>query len=218
MPSPVCLKGSRPCMGSVLEITLADSEPRRDCDALEAAFAEASRIECLLSAFRPESELSRLNRDAPRGPEKADPELLWLNGEARRYSCASDGAVDVTVAPLMPVALRDDRNGGMPLAPPSPRDPLAVGLRRVGACDGRFRYGHGGVRRARRRTRIRRDGEGIRRRRGRAGPQGPRHLVRAGHLRQHHLRHRPPAGPTCLAHRDPAPPRRRTRARRGSAR
>jgi thiamine biosynthesis lipoprotein len=119
-------------MGSVLEITLADSEPRRDCDALEAAFAEASRIECLLSAFRPESELSRLNRDAPRGPVKADPELLWLIGEARRYSRASDGAVDVTVAPLMRLwRFRDDRNGGMPLAPPSPEE-----IRSLLACVG----------------------------------------------------------------------------------
>jgi thiamine biosynthesis lipoprotein len=120
-------------MGSVLEITLADSKPHRDCDALEAAFAEASRIERLLSAFRPESELSRINRDAPRGPVKADPELLWLIGEALRYSRASDGAVDVTVAPLMRLwRFRDDRNGGMPLAPPSHEEIRSL-LARVGS-------------------------------------------------------------------------------------
>lgn len=114
-------------MGGVLEIALADSKPHRDCDALEAAFAEASRIERLLSAFRPESELSRINRDAPRGPVKADPELLWLIEQARCYSRASDGAVDVTVAPLMRLwRFRDDRNGGMPLAPPSPEEIRSV--------------------------------------------------------------------------------------------
>jgi len=132
MPSPVCLKGSRPCMGGVLEITLADSKPHRDCDALEAAFAEASRIERVLTAFRPESELCIINRDAPRGPVKADPELLWLIGEALRYSRASDGAVAVTVAPLMRLwRFRDDRNGGMPLAPPSPEE-----IRSLLACVG----------------------------------------------------------------------------------
>src|SRR3990172_423271 len=127
------LKGGRPCMGGVLEITLADAEPHRNCDALEAAFAEASRIERLLSAFRPESELSRINRDAPRGLVKADPELLWLIEEARRYSRASDGAVDVTVAPLMRLwRFRDDRHGGMPLAPPSPEE-IRLLLARVGS-------------------------------------------------------------------------------------
>lgn len=127
MPSPVYLRGSRPCMGGVLEITLADSKPHRDCDALEVAFAEASRIERLLSAFRPESELSKINRDAPRGPVKADPELLWLIERALRFSRASDGAVDVTVAPLMRLwHFRDDRNGGMPLAPPSPEEIRSV--------------------------------------------------------------------------------------------
>jgi len=69
--------------------------------AAEAALDEVDRIDRLMSHYRPESPLSRLNRDAGHRPVPVDAELLGLVAEALRYSRESGGAFDVTVGPLM---------------------------------------------------------------------------------------------------------------------
>ena len=68
---------------------------------LEAAFDEVDRIDRLMSHYKPESPLSRLNRDAAAGPVVVTPELFDFIAECLRYSRDSDGAFDITVGPLM---------------------------------------------------------------------------------------------------------------------
>lgn len=106
-------------MGSVLDVTLPGVGAEQGAELLRAAFAEASRIERLLSVFDPGSELSRINRKAPCGPVVADAELRGLIEQARRFWTMSGGAVDVTVSPLTRSwRARDDRHGGVPLRQP----------------------------------------------------------------------------------------------------
>lgn len=113
-------RGSRPCMGSVLDITFPGIDSEQGDEIFRAAFAEVLRIERLLSVFDPSSELSRVNREAPRGPVTVDAELLMLIEQARRFWTISGGAVDVTVSPLTRSwRARDDRDGGVPLPPPA---------------------------------------------------------------------------------------------------
>jgi thiamine biosynthesis lipoprotein ApbE/Na+-translocating ferredoxin:NAD+ oxidoreductase RnfG subunit len=107
-------------MGSILEITLPGVDPERGDALFKAGFAEARRIERLLSVFDPASEISRLNREAGFRPVAAADELVRLIEQARQFSNVSGGAVDVTVSPLMRLwRLRDDRQGGG-ARPPSP--------------------------------------------------------------------------------------------------
>jgi thiamine biosynthesis lipoprotein len=68
---------------------------------VDAAFDEVDRIDRLMSHYKPESPLSRLNREAARGPVTVGPELFGFLGECMRYSRDSEGAFDVTVGPLM---------------------------------------------------------------------------------------------------------------------
>ena len=68
---------------------------------LEAALDEVDRIDRLMSHYKPESPLSRLNRDAAAGPVVVTPELFDFIAECLRYSRDSDGAFDITVGPLM---------------------------------------------------------------------------------------------------------------------
>ncbi len=96
-----CFKESLPCMGSLLEITLYDKEIDRCRQAIKAAFAEALRLENLLSPFKPESELSKINRMAPHGPLKADPEVITLIQQALAFAHLTQGALDLTITPLM---------------------------------------------------------------------------------------------------------------------
>jgi thiamine biosynthesis lipoprotein len=69
--------------------------------AVSAALDEVDRIDRLMSHYKPESPLSRLNREAAQGPVATDPELFAFLVECLRYSRESDGAFDVTVGPLM---------------------------------------------------------------------------------------------------------------------
>jgi thiamine biosynthesis lipoprotein len=69
--------------------------------SVEAAFDEVDRIDRLMSHYRPESPLSRLNREAALGPVAVDPELFDFIAESLRYSRDAGGAFDITVGPLM---------------------------------------------------------------------------------------------------------------------
>jgi thiamine biosynthesis lipoprotein len=68
---------------------------------VEAAFDEVDRIDRLMSHYKPESPLSRLNREAADRAVAVEPELFDFIAESLRYSRDSDGAFDVTVGPLM---------------------------------------------------------------------------------------------------------------------
>jgi FAD:protein FMN transferase len=65
------------------------------------AFDEVDRIDRLMSHYRPDSPLSRINREAARHPVPVEAELFDFLAEAMRYHRESDGAFDVTVGPLM---------------------------------------------------------------------------------------------------------------------
>ena len=68
---------------------------------VEAALDEVDRIDRLMSHYKPESPLSRLNREAEGGPVAVEPELFDFIAEPLRYAASPDGAFDITVGPLM---------------------------------------------------------------------------------------------------------------------
>jgi thiamine biosynthesis lipoprotein len=68
---------------------------------VEDAFDEVDRIDRLMSHYKADSPLSRVNREAARHPVTVEPELFDFIAEAMRYNRESDGAFDITVGPLM---------------------------------------------------------------------------------------------------------------------
>jgi thiamine biosynthesis lipoprotein len=68
---------------------------------LEEAFDEVDRIDRLMSHYKADSPLSRVNREAARHPVAVEPELFDFIADALRYSYESGGAFDITVGPLM---------------------------------------------------------------------------------------------------------------------
>src|SRR5690349_24572178 len=77
----------------------------RDAAALpriaDEALDEVDRIDRLMSHYRPDSPLSRINREAALRPVAVNAELFDFIAEALRYSRESGGAFDITVGPLM---------------------------------------------------------------------------------------------------------------------
>ncbi len=67
----------------------------------DEAFDEVDRIDRLMSHYKAESPLSRINREAAQHPVAVDAELFDFIAEAMRYNRESGGAFDVTVGPLM---------------------------------------------------------------------------------------------------------------------
>jgi thiamine biosynthesis lipoprotein len=71
--------------------------------AMEAAFAEIGRLDRLLSTYRTDSELSRLNREGGKGWVAVSAETRMLVERSLAFSRASGGAFDPTVGPLVKI-------------------------------------------------------------------------------------------------------------------
>src|SRR5262245_52294275 len=67
----------------------------------EEAIAEIERLEEQLSLYRPSSEIAEVNARAARGPVRVSPPLFALLESARKLSTETDGAFDITIAPLV---------------------------------------------------------------------------------------------------------------------
>lgn len=88
-------------MATRFEIVLHGDDPARLRAAGEAALDEIDRLEAQLSLYRPTSDIARLNAEAARRPVRVEPELFQLLRRARDLSQESNGAFDMTVAPLV---------------------------------------------------------------------------------------------------------------------
>jgi thiamine biosynthesis lipoprotein len=96
-------EGSRVSMACVYAIEAYGPDAAALPKIVDEAFDEVDRIDRLMSNYRPESPLSRINREAADHAVAVDPELFDFLAESQRYSRESDGAFDVTVGPLMKV-------------------------------------------------------------------------------------------------------------------
>jgi thiamine biosynthesis lipoprotein len=67
-----------------------------------------------MSIYRPDSELSAVNREAYERPVKVSPELFEVMRESIRISRLTDGAFDVTVGPMMDLWKQAGENGEKP--------------------------------------------------------------------------------------------------------
>ena len=90
------LSDTRPLMGTEVSVYLWSDDPEAGRQALEEAFDEASRIDRLMSTYKDESEISKINRLAAQRATEASPELFTLLGRAMRISAMTDGAFDIT--------------------------------------------------------------------------------------------------------------------------
>lgn len=96
---------------------------------IAASLAEVERLERIMSLYRPDSALSRLNRDGALEDPPFD--LVRVLSESRRYGAISGGAFDVTVQPLWELyAGHFSRPDASPNGPPD--DAIAAAVARVG--------------------------------------------------------------------------------------
>ena len=100
-PPLACHEDSRVTMGCTATVRVCGPDVAALPALVGEALDEIDRVDRLMSNYRRESPLSRLNREAAKGPVEAEPELLDFLAECLRWSRESDGAFDITVGPLM---------------------------------------------------------------------------------------------------------------------
>jgi len=101
-------------MGSVFEISLTGRDSILLNDHINQAIAEISRIENLISEWKPETQVSEVNRLAGIRPVKVDQELLELTQRALEYSKMTDGAFDISIAAMDRIWVFDGSMDEMP--------------------------------------------------------------------------------------------------------
>jgi thiamine biosynthesis lipoprotein len=116
-------------MACVYAIDAYGTDPEALPRILDEAFDEVDRIDRLMSHYKSDSPLSRVNRDAARRPVPVEPELFDFIADAMRYTRESGGAFDITVGPLMKAWGFFGGEGRVPSD-----GELAAARRRVGAA------------------------------------------------------------------------------------
>ncbi|MGI8772568.1 MAG: FAD:protein FMN transferase [Acidobacteriaceae bacterium] len=92
---------SHPAMGTTYTLFLYAGDQAAANREAERAFAIVDDVDALLSNYQPQSELSRINREAYAAPVTTDPETFRFLKESVDWSARSDGAFDITVGALM---------------------------------------------------------------------------------------------------------------------
>ena len=85
-------------MGTAIHVELWSEDPALARRAIDAVMAEMHRIDRLMSPFKPESELSLVNREAAKRAVPIGAEMFGLIERSLAFSRLSDGAFDITYA------------------------------------------------------------------------------------------------------------------------
>lgn len=83
-------------------------------DACAAAFARIAALDSIMSDYRRDSELNRLCARAGGRPVRISPDLFRVFKQAQRISRLSDGAFDITAAPVIQLWRKARKTGKLP--------------------------------------------------------------------------------------------------------
>ena len=97
---PQLVERSRVSMGSQLKLSAWTTDESRAIDAFEHVFREFDRLESLLSVWKDESDVVRMNKNAGISPVKVSRETLEVLAIARQASELTRGKFDITFGAL----------------------------------------------------------------------------------------------------------------------
>ncbi|UTG62852.1 FAD:protein FMN transferase [Elizabethkingia anophelis] len=101
-------------MGSRFQITLVDKDSISAEQNIDKAVAEITRIENLISEWRPETQISQVNHNAGIKPIKVDKEVFDLTKKGIYFSKLTDGAFDISIVAMDKIWKFDDSMDELP--------------------------------------------------------------------------------------------------------
>ncbi|MHB0945842.1 MAG: FAD:protein FMN transferase [Sedimentisphaerales bacterium] len=100
-PAVLVESGNIIVMNTIAKITAVAKDEKTARAAIDSAVKEVKRLEGLMNRYDPNSQLSLVNRQADKEPVKIDKDLFEIFKESIYYSELTNGAFDITVAPLI---------------------------------------------------------------------------------------------------------------------
>jgi len=94
-------EASHESMGTVFTVAVYGRQRSFLAEVVEQVFEEVDRLDEQMSNYKPDSELSAINREAASHPVVVEPGLFHLLEISVHRSEETDGAFDITVGPLM---------------------------------------------------------------------------------------------------------------------
>ncbi len=113
-------------MDTIVESTVFAGDPSVGQSALDEAYLEMARLEGMLSRHRATSEIALINRASGMGPVAVSLETLLLIDQALEFGELTEGAFDITVAPLLKLWQFAEGGGKIP-----PEESLRAALEHV---------------------------------------------------------------------------------------
>jgi thiamine biosynthesis lipoprotein len=129
---------ARHAMATRFEIVLHGENPTALRAAGEEALDEIERIEAQLSLYRRGSEVAQLNAEASSRPVRVTPGLFRLIEQARELTRETEGAFDITIAPLVRCWGFMDGSGAVPEAAALEEARANVGMQHVELDDAKL--------------------------------------------------------------------------------
>lgn len=105
---------TEPHMGTTFRIVLYAPDEAAARKAARAAFARVAELNAIFSDYQPTSELMKLCEKAGGEPVAVSPELFDVLEKAERFSILTDGALDVSIGPVVRLWRRARRTRELP--------------------------------------------------------------------------------------------------------
>ena len=115
-------------MGMAVDLVVWAPDTKAGQQACSAAFSRIGQLNLMLSDYEPDSELSRLCRQAGQGPVKVSRELFTVLSAAQEMARLTDGHYDVTVGPVIRLWRQARRDHALPDPPTLTRALAWVGF------------------------------------------------------------------------------------------
>jgi len=118
-PEPRLFEGQRSCMGTLCNIKVYFGDENQAQKAIAAALDEMARLEGLMTTWRDDSEVSKINAAAGISAVVVSPETFEVIKQSQHISELTEGAFDLTVGAFKGLWKFDEDNNG---ELPSPSD------------------------------------------------------------------------------------------------
>ncbi len=105
---------SEKIMGTEISMTVVAADRKQATAAIDAGMEEVRRFDRMMSLYKDDSEITKVNKAAGKHPVAVSPEMLEVVEAAVRVSKLTGGAFDITVGPLVVLWQMKLKEGAVP--------------------------------------------------------------------------------------------------------